>query len=184
MANDLGSMGESLHFETLPRQAERHRRTRAGVEDRSRHDNPRPGQHRESSLPRWSRLPRDLVGLKVLLVDDDEETVDLFAAVLTTCGAVSTTATTAREALRLASEIRPDVVVSDIAMAGEDGYWLVREIRRLADHVVRRVPVVAATAYGHEHSRARVVAAGFFEHLQKPVDPEVLCRTVATAAGR
>jgi CheY-like chemotaxis protein len=46
------------------------------------------------------------------------------------------------------------------------------------------VPVIAATAYGREHSRTRVLAAGFTEHLQKPIDPEDLCRVVAKVAGR
>jgi CheY-like chemotaxis protein len=69
-------------------------------------------------------------------------------------------------------------------MVGEDGYWLIRRLRRLPADTVGNVPVIAATAYGREHSRARVVAAGFTEHLQKPVDPEELCRLVAKLAGR
>jgi CheY-like chemotaxis protein len=85
---------------------------------------------------------------------------------------------------RLVPEVRPDVVLSDIAMAGEDGYWLAREIRRLPDAALSGVPIVAVTAYGREHSRARVLAAGFVDHLQKPVDPAILCQTVAKAAGR
>ena len=125
-----------------------------------------------------------MTGLKVLVVDDDGETVALFSMVLSVCGATVTTAANARDALRLLSAAAPDVVVSDIAMPGEDGYWLVREIQRLPDRAVSRVPVVAATAYGREHSRDRTLAAGFVDHVQKPVDPELLCRTVARAAGR
>jgi DNA-binding NarL/FixJ family response regulator len=76
------------------------------------------------------------------------------------------------------------VVLSDIAIPGENGYWLLQEIRRLPDERLRALPVVAATAYGCEHSRARTLAAGFVEQLQKPADPEQLCRTVARVAGR
>ena len=138
---------------------------------------PAPEGHR-------GRLPSALVGLSVLVVDDDEDTGAFFAAALAACGAATTTTTTAREALRLALEIRPDVILSDIAMAGEDGYWLVNEIRGHPDESINRLPVVAATAYGREHSRTRTLAAGFRDHLQKPVDPELLCWTVARAAGR
>jgi CheY-like chemotaxis protein len=74
--------------------------------------------------------------------------------------------------------------VSDIAMVGEDGYWLVGRLRQLPPDAVRDVPVIAATAYGREHSRDRVLAAGFTELLQKPIDPEALCRLVAKLAGR
>jgi CheY-like chemotaxis protein len=125
-----------------------------------------------------------LVGLKVIVVDDDEDTVDMFAVALSACGASVTTATTAVAALELVREIRPNVILSDIAMPDEDGYWLVGAIRELRDDEMRRTPVVAATAYSYEHSRARALAAGFNDHLQKPVDPETLCRTIAKAAGR
>lgn len=136
------------------------------------------------SAEKRSPLPSLLRGLRVLVVDDDEETMDLFATALATCGADVVTAASAPEALRLLTARSAHVVLSDIAMPEADGYWLVREIRQLADAQLQSVPVVAVTAYGWEHSRARTSAAGFVDHLQKPVDPEVLCRTVAKAAGR
>ena len=142
------------------------------------------GRAEALATSRPSRLPRNLEGLKVLVVDDDQDTVDFFAVALSACGAVVTTATSARIALRLANDVTPDVILSDIAMPDRDGYWLVSEIRRLPDETRRRIPIVAATAFGHEHSRSRALAAGFNEHLQKPVDPEVRCQTVAKAAGR
>jgi CheY-like chemotaxis protein len=94
------------------------------------------------------------------------------------------TATGAREALRRLSAWLPDVVVSDIAMPGADGYWLVNELRGLADARAATVPVVAVTAFGLEHSRVRALAAGFVDHLVKPVEPEALCLAVARAMGR
>ena len=125
--------------------------------------------------------PDVLRGVRVLVVDDDEDTVDLFAAALTACGAEVVTATSAPDALGLVTLQAPAVVVSDIAMPGTDGYWLVREIRQLSDERLRTVPVIAVTAYGRNHMRAESLAAGFVDHLEKPVDPEALCRAVARA---
>ena len=122
--------------------------------------------------------------MRVLVVDDDPDVLELFAVALTSCGADVTTVDNARDALALAAQTRPHAVVSDIAMVGEDGYWLVRELKRLPSDVLTDVPVIAATAYGHEHPRSRVLAAGFSEHLQKPIDPELLCRLVASVTGR
>ena len=104
---------------------------------------------------------------------------DVISRILARAGAITTPAASVREAVAAITSDRPDVIVSDIAMVGEDGYWLVRELKRLPADVLDDVPVIAATAYGTEHPRARVLAAGFAEHLKKPVDPEMLCRTVA-----
>jgi CheY-like chemotaxis protein len=120
----------------------------------------------------------------VLVVDDDGASLDFFAVVLKICGAAVMTASSALDALGLFLERQPDVVLSDIAMVGQDGYWLVREIRGLPDQAARGVPVVATTAYGRDHSRDRALAGGFNDFLPKPVDPELLCRTIAKAAGR
>jgi signal transduction histidine kinase len=98
-------------------------------------------------------------------------------------GGQVTAAATALEGLMLVRDGRPDVVLSDIAMVGYDGYWLVNEIRRLGEGDISRIPVVATTAYG-EHSRARTLAAGFTELLPKPVDPETLCLTIGKVTGR
>lgn len=130
------------------------------------------------------QLPRALKGVRALVVDDDEDNLELFSAALTACGAVVVTASRAEDALRVLSAQRVDVVVSDIAMPGGDGYWLIREVRRLPDTRFSSIPLLAVTAFGREHSRARVLAAGFVDHLQKPVDPEVLCRAIAKAVGR
>lgn len=129
-------------------------------------------------------LQRILVGLRVLVVDDDADVLELFAVALTACGAEVTTVDNARDAIALATRTRPHAIVSDIAMIGEDGYWLVRELKRLPPEIVGDVPVIAATAYGREHPRSRVLAAGFAELLQKPIDPEQLCQAVARVAQR
>lgn len=118
------------------------------------------------------------------MIDDDQDTTELFAAALAACGADVVTSTSAREALRVLAAAPVDVVVSEIAMPGADGYWLVHEIRRLADDRARTLPAIALTAFGREHFRERVLAAGFVNHLVKPVDPEELCAAVARAIGR
>jgi CheY-like chemotaxis protein len=139
------------------------------------------GQASSSNRP---RLPHVLSGVRVLVVDDDEDTAELFAAALTACGAEVVTATSAPEALRVLAGGAPDVVVTDIAMPGADGYWLVHEIQQLPEARARALPVVAVTAFGREHFRARALAAGFVDHLVKPVDPEMLCLAVARARSR
>jgi CheY-like chemotaxis protein len=174
----------SIRLEALPRVPPR-RRSPAASQDRD--DDPRqwsPGLFGQRPERQPGRLPSNLVGLTVVVVDDDPDALEVFQASLMACGATVATARTAAEALQLVSTRRPHVVLSDIAMAEGDGYWLVREIRALTDETLNRLPVVAATAFGQEHSRDRVLSAGFVEHLQKPIDPEVLCRTVARAAGR
>jgi CheY-like chemotaxis protein len=170
--------------ESLPKQPRRHDLVATGSEHECSSDDDAVAAPRESARPAESRPRRRLAGLKVVVVDDDEGNLDYFAMALRTYGAEVATASAAVEALRLIQQEKPDVVLSDIAMVGHDGYWLVREIRGLADPSVRRVPVVAPTAYGREHSRARTLAAGFTEHLPKPVDPDVLCQTIAGLAGR
>ncbi len=125
-----------------------------------------------------------LKGLRVLVVDDDEDTADLFAAALAACGAAVDVAASAPEGFRLVTAQPPDVVISDIAMPGADGYWLVRRIRTWSDEHARAIPVIAVTAFGREHVRDQALAAGFVEHLEKPVDPWTLCRAAARAGGR
>ena len=170
--------------EALPEpNARRHRITRGSTDERPWRRAARRGNvDRSQSEHTAPGLP--LSGLKVVVVDDDESSLDYFSMALQAFGAVVTAVSTAADALRVVAERRPDVVLTDLAMMGQDGYWLVREIRGLADETVRTVPVVAATAYGREHSRDRALAAGFTEHLRKPVDPDVLWRTIAEVAGR
>ena len=138
----------------------------------------------ESPRSEPSRLARVLTGAHVLVVDDDADTAELFATILAVSGADVLKATSAPEALQLFAAHTFDVVVTDVAMPRADGYWLLREIRQLEDARARTIPVLAVTAYAREHFRRRVLAAGFVDHLEKPVDPEVLCRAVAQARNR
>src|SRR5688572_27362832 len=128
-------------------------------------------RYRESSKAEPSWPLQSLLGLRVLVIDDDEGSLDYFATALQTAGATVTTASNAGDGLRLAQEHHPHVILTDIAMPDHDGYWLLGEVRKHSDAALRDVPIVAATAFGRLHSRATALAAGFTTHLSKPVDP-------------
>jgi signal transduction histidine kinase/PAS domain-containing protein len=115
-----------------------------------------------------------LEGTSVLIIDDEPLTRDVLAAILRLCKATVTTATSARDALLRVSERRPDVILCDIAMPGEDGYAFLRELRTQD----ARVPVIALTAFGRPEDRERALSSGFDAFLKKPVDPVTLATTV------
>jgi CheY-like chemotaxis protein len=105
----------------------------------------------------------------------------MISTVLRICGARVSHASSAPAALRMVLEgSRPNVVVTDLRMPGEDGSWLLREIvLRLG----RGVPVVAITG-DREYTRRYALSNGFSEHISKPVDPWALCRIVGTVSRR
>jgi PAS domain S-box-containing protein len=125
-----------------------------------------------------------LDGLKVLVVDDEVDTRELLSVVLGRCGAEVTTAGSAVEALDLLEHSRPDVLVSDIGMAGEDGYELIRKVRVLPAEKGGKVPAVALTAYARTEDRLRVLRSGYQMHIPKPVEVTELVAIVANLAGR
>jgi CheY-like chemotaxis protein len=125
-----------------------------------------------------------LAGLHVVAVDDQEETRVLIRAVLEARGAQVTVCSTADDTLATVARERPDVLVADIGMPQVDGYELIRRIRASQDHHAATLPSIALTAYGSEHDRARALAAGYWEHLAKPIMPSALAMAVAAVAGR
>jgi PAS domain S-box-containing protein len=128
--------------------------------------------------------PERLDGLKVLVVDDEADTRELLNVVLGRCGAEVTTAGSVVEALDLLERLRPDVLVSDIGMAGEDGYDLIRKVRALPAEQGGRVPALALTAYARTEDRLRVLRSGYQMHIPKPVELTELVAIVANLAGR
>jgi CheY-like chemotaxis protein len=80
--------------------------------------------------------------------------------------------------------LKPDLLVSDIAMPGEDGYSLIRKVRALNAEQGGQIPALALTAYARAEDRTRAIAAGFQLHIAKPVNPEELAAVVANLAGR
>jgi CheY-like chemotaxis protein len=136
-------------------------------------------------MGRRDRFPADaLVGLHVLVVDDDAEARELIRTVLEYGGALVTVVATARDALRTLQRLTPDVVVSDIAMPHENGYWLIREMRELDALKGHRIPAIAITGHAGAHGPERTLAAGFDAHLGKPIDPWDLCRVIAALARK
>lgn len=128
--------------------------------------------------------PPPLDGAKVLFVDDDEDSRDLGAHILSQYRAQVIPAGSAREALEALRRERPTVLVSDIGMPGEDGYELIAKVRELGDDGGGGTPAVALTAFAHPDDRRRALLAGFQVHLPKPVDPVELVAAVAALAGR
>jgi signal transduction histidine kinase/AmiR/NasT family two-component response regulator len=123
--------------------------------------------------------PAELAGLRLLVVDDQPEIVALLEEIFADCGAVTRTAASAGEALDLLRRWRPDVLVSDIAMPGRDGYWLIEAVRALAPEEGGCVPAVALTAYVRVEDRLRTMAAGFNVYVPKPIEPAELREVVA-----
>jgi len=126
--------------------------------------------------------PPALQGTHILVVDDDQDALDMLTLVLTDAGAAVRTAASAAEALALLRWIRPDVLVSDLAMPDEDGYSLIRNLRAIERESGHEIPAVALTAYVRVQDRARAVAAGFNLFVEKPVDPVELIAVLAGIA--
>ena len=122
-----------------------------------------------------------LSGATVLLAEDDDDSRELLAYALEACGATVVSAATAREALSASIAIVPSVLVTDISMPGEDGFWLLAELRRALRLRGVRIPAVACTALARDYTREAVLAAGFQGYVTKPVDPIALCTVVAEA---
>jgi PAS domain S-box-containing protein len=124
-----------------------------------------------------------LGGLKVLVVDDEPDARAVVRRLLEDCEATVVTAGSAAEAFEAFRQDRPQVLVSDIGMPGEDGLALVSRIRKLEASEGGQVPAIALTAYARSQDRAQALSAGFQSHIVKPVDPNELIATVANLAG-
>ena len=125
-----------------------------------------------------------LDGISVLVVDDDRDSLALTGAILEAAGATVRTSISATEGLSLFLRLRPDVLVSDVEMPGEDGYSLVRKVRAQPLEQGGQTPAIALTAYGRPQDRERCLAAGFNLHVAKPVDPGELTAHVAAVVGQ
>lgn len=124
-----------------------------------------------------------LQGLVVLIVEDDEDARDLMEAVLEQRGARVASADSVARAFELLEQVRPDVVVSDIAMPEEDGFALARRLRARSAHEGGRVPMIAVSAFVGKNDRVRALDAGFDRYLHKPVDFEELTTAITTLVG-
>ena len=138
--------------------------------------------HSDEVIP-LDGLP-SLEGLKVLVVDDEEDTRDLIREVLKECGSEVITSRSVAEALAALEEHKPDILISDLGMPEEDGYALISKIRALPSERGGQIPAAALTAYARAEDRMRVLRSGFQFHLPKPVDSAELVTVVASLAGR
>jgi PAS domain S-box-containing protein len=127
---------------------------------------------------------RILQGVKVLVVDDEPDTLELLRIVLELSGALVVTANSAAKALERLEETDPDVLLSDIGMPDKDGFDLIREVRSLPPERGGRVPAVALTAYTRAEDRTTTLAAGFDMHIPKPVQPADVVAAVANLTPR
>lgn len=129
-----------------------------------------------------------LAGLTILVVDDEPDAREVVTAVLEHYGADVLAVNSAAEALDLLRKVkppeRPDVIVSDIAMPGEDGYALIRQVRALPATQGGTIPAVALTAFGRSGDRVRALTAGFQMHVPKPVEAAELALVIANLARR
>jgi CheY-like chemotaxis protein len=124
--------------------------------------------------------PRE--GLTVLLVDDEEDAREALRLILQQNGMLVTTASSARGAFELVESLQPDILLSDIAMPGEDGLSLIRRVRKLPFDRSGQVPAIALSAYAAAEDRRQALLAGFQRHIPKPVDPAHLLAAIATMA--
>jgi CheY-like chemotaxis protein len=121
----------------------------------------------------------DLSGLRVLVVDDDADTLEILDIVLKQYGAAVRTAASSAAALEIFREWKPDVLLSDLGMPVEEGFTFIAKIRALSPGEGGNTPAAALTAYVADTDRLKALEAGFQLHVAKPIDPATLAATVA-----
>jgi len=139
-------------------------------------------EHRPAVSGEQGVVEPSLRGVRVLVVDDDEDVRGMMETVLSERGAQVTSAASAGEALDSFAREAPDVLLSDLAMPEMDGYELLRELRARPE--APRVPAAALTAYARAEDRRQALLAGFQMHVAKPIEPDELVAVVASLAGK
>ncbi|HEX8522043.1 MAG TPA: ATP-binding protein [Tepidisphaeraceae bacterium] len=140
--------------------------------------------HPESQRDLCPPYAPHLNGVRVLIVDDDTDAVELVKRVLKNCDAQVTTAASGAEGLKLLQQECPDVVLADVGMPGMNGYEFVKQVRGLEMERARNTPVVALTALARSEDRRRAMLAGFDLHVAKPAEPAELVAVVGRLARR
>lgn len=127
---------------------------------------------------------RSLVGLQVLLIEDIEDTRDLFTFIFSEVGAEVVAVSTAKEAWEVIQDYQPDIIISNIMLPDEDGCSLLRRLKDVMAQRGKDVPAIAVTAGARESDRVRILSSGFLKHLSKPVMPDNLVEVVADIVGK
>lgn len=122
----------------------------------------------------------NLNGLQALLVDDDKDSREFIAFVLEQYGVQVTEADSAHDALSSLGQAKFDLLISDIGMPDMDGYTLIRQIRKQSPDRGGEIPAIAVTAYAGEIDRQQALAAGFQQHISKPIEQELLIQAILT----
>jgi CheY-like chemotaxis protein len=128
------------------------------------------------ALPRLSKV-------SVLVVDDEADSLLFFGRLLEECGAHVLLAVDAEQAMDMLRSESVDIMVSDIGMAGADGYQLIQQVRALQDERIATIPAVAVTAYARADDRRRLLLAGYQMHISKPVEPQEFVAGIASLVG-
>ncbi|MFL6214915.1 MAG: PAS domain S-box protein [Blastocatellia bacterium] len=126
--------------------------------------------------------PPPLTGLRLFIVEDDKDSRVLLKTMLEQCEAEVCVAESAAKALSLLDEWKPDLLISDIEMPGEDGYSLIRKIRSRGKAGRQRLPAIALTAHARAEDRVRALTAGFDAHVAKPVEATELVTVILSLA--
>jgi CheY-like chemotaxis protein len=126
----------------------------------------------------------DLKDIKLLVVDDDTDALEMLKTVLSAHGANVTTASSAIEALKIIEGNLPDVLVSDIGMPEMNGMELIGKIREAKSKKLRAIPAIAVTAYASAEDRERILASGFNQYQHKPVNFTDLVKNIKNAAKK
>ena len=126
----------------------------------------------------------DLRGLRVLVVDDEQDTLEIVSLLLRRFGATVRTSLSSQHALEVFNDWKPNVLISDVGMPGEDGFTFISKVRSLPPEAGGETPALALTAYVREEDRLRSIAAGYEMHVKKPVEPFTLAEAVARLAKR
>ncbi|WP_437693722.1 ATP-binding response regulator [Sorangium sp. So ce176] len=126
---------------------------------------------------------RRVDGLRVLVVDDEDDAGEIAGAMLRELGVEPRVVRSVEEALRALVEFRPDILISDLGMPHEDGFSLMRKVRALAPDAGGAIPAIAITAYARREDRQRALASGFQVYLTKPVVAAELSEVVSSLAA-
>ncbi|MDZ8027143.1 MAG: response regulator [Nostoc sp. ChiQUE01a] len=122
-------------------------------------------------------------GLRVLVVDSDLDSCELLATLFAEYAVETTTAISATEALEMIQHTQPDILISEIILPDEDGYWLIRKVKTFERTSRVRIPAIALTVCVEKSERIHALTAGFCRHLAKPLNINELIATMASITG-
>ena len=138
----------------------------------------------DSQDAKLAKPPLDLQGVQILVVDDDTSSREFTTFLLELHGAVITATASADEAIAALTQVKPNLLLSDIGMPDIDGYMLMRQIRALPPEQGGQIPAIALTAYAGEIDYQQAIAAGFQKHISKPIEPDMLVEAIASLLGQ